>query len=89
MDEAEKAFHEIKKLLVSLPVLKAPTPGGLFRLESNTLREGVGAETRRRMGSYRIPFKKTPKISKEFWCYRVRTNWTTGKHSRVYATITQ
>ena len=30
MDEAEKAFNEIKKLLVSPPVLKAPTPDGLF-----------------------------------------------------------
>ena len=29
-DEAEKAFNEIKKLLISLPVLKAPTPDGLF-----------------------------------------------------------
>ena len=35
-DEAEKAFNDIKKLLVNLPVLKAPTPDGLFRLESNT-----------------------------------------------------
>ena len=42
MDEAEKAFNEIKKLLVCLPVLKAPTPDGLFRLESDTSREGVG-----------------------------------------------
>ena len=42
MDEAKKAFNEIKKLLVSLPVLKAPTPDGLFRLESDTSREGVG-----------------------------------------------
>ena len=33
-DEAEKAFNEIKKLLVSPPVLKAPTPEGLFRLKS-------------------------------------------------------
>ena len=41
-DEAEKAFNEIKKLLVSLPVLKAPTPNGLFKLETDTLREGVG-----------------------------------------------
>ena len=41
-DEAEKAFNEIKKLLVSPPVLKAPTPDGLFRLESDTSREGVG-----------------------------------------------
>ena len=30
MDEAKKAFIEIKKLLVSPPVLKAPTPDGLF-----------------------------------------------------------
>ena len=29
-DKAEKAFNEIKKLLISLPVLKAPTPDGLF-----------------------------------------------------------
>ena len=29
-DEAEKAFKEIKKLLVRPPVLKAPTPDGLF-----------------------------------------------------------
>ena len=42
MDEAEKAFNEIKKLLVSLPVLKAPALDGLFRLKSDTSREGVG-----------------------------------------------
>ena len=30
MDGAKKAFNEIKKLLVSPPVLKAPTPDGLF-----------------------------------------------------------
>ena len=42
MDEAEKSFDEIKKLLVRLPVLKAPTPEGLFRLKSDTSREGVG-----------------------------------------------
>ena len=35
-DEAEKAFIDIKKLLVNPPVLKAPTPDGLFRLESDT-----------------------------------------------------
>ena len=29
-DEAEKAFNEIKKLLINPPVLKAPTPDGLF-----------------------------------------------------------
>ena len=40
-DEAKKAFNEIKKLLISPPVLKAPTPDSLFQLESDTLREGV------------------------------------------------
>ena len=29
-EEAEKAFNEIKKLLINPPVLKAPTPDGLF-----------------------------------------------------------
>ena len=29
-DEAKKTFNEIKKLLVSTPVLEAPTPDGLF-----------------------------------------------------------
>ena len=38
-DEAKKAFNEIKKLLVSPPVLKAPTPDGLFRLKSDTERQ--------------------------------------------------
>ena len=42
-DEAGKAFNDIKKLLVNTPVLKAPTPDGLFRLESNTSQEGVGS----------------------------------------------
>ena len=42
MDEAEKAFNKIKKLLVCPPVLKASTPDSLFRLKSDTLREGVG-----------------------------------------------
>ena len=35
-DEAEKAFNDNEKLLVNPPVLKAPTPDGLFRLENNT-----------------------------------------------------
>ena len=42
MDEAKKAFNEIKELLISPPVLKAPTPDGLFHLKSDTSREGVG-----------------------------------------------
>ena len=49
-DEAEKAFNEIKKLLVSLPVLKVPTPEGLFRLKSDTSREGVGSTLLQKQG---------------------------------------
>ena len=41
-EEAVKAFNEIKKLLINPPVLKAPTPHRLFRLKSDTSREGVG-----------------------------------------------
>ena len=36
MQEAEKAFNDIKTLLVNPPVLKVPTPDGLFHLESDT-----------------------------------------------------
>ena len=50
MDEAEKAFNEIKKLLVSQPVLKASTPDGLFRLESDASREGVGGTLLQKQG---------------------------------------
>ena len=88
MDEAEKAFNEIKKLLVSPPVLKAPTPDVYSNLKV-TLQERVWAKARRQMGSYRIPFKKTSNISKEFWCYQVRTNRIIGKHSWLYATTMQ
>ena len=41
-DEAKKAFNKIRKLLISPPVLKAPTPDGLFQLKSDTSREGMG-----------------------------------------------
>ena len=40
-DKAKKAFNDIKGLLVNPPVLKAPTPDGLFCLESDTSQEGV------------------------------------------------
>ena len=50
-EEAETAFNEIKKLLISPPVLKAPTPDGLFRLESDTSREGVGGTLLQKQGN--------------------------------------
>ena len=41
-EEAKKAFNDIKQLSISPPVLKTPTPNGLFHLESDTSQEGVG-----------------------------------------------
>ena len=38
---SEKAFNDIRELLISPPVLKAPTPNGLFHLESDISWEGV------------------------------------------------
>ena len=40
-EEAEKAFKDIKELLISPPVLRALTPEGLFQLESDTSCEDV------------------------------------------------
>ena len=42
-EEAEKAFKDIKELLISPPVLKAHTLDGLFQLESDTSHEGIGS----------------------------------------------
>ena len=50
-DKAEKALNDIKKLLVNPLVLKAPTPDGLFRLESNTSQEGVGGTLLQKQGN--------------------------------------
>ena len=70
MDEDEKAFNEIKKLLVSPPVLKAPTPDGLFRFESDTLREGVGGTLLQKQGDEWVVIgyhsKRLPKSVKNF-----------------------
>ena len=49
-EEAERAFNDIKKLWINPPVLKAPTPDGLFRLESDTSREGVGGTLLQKQG---------------------------------------
>ena len=69
-DEAEKAFNEIKKLLVSLPVLKAPTPDGLFRLETDTSREDVGGTLLQKQGDEWVVIgyhsKRLPKSAKNF-----------------------
>ena len=49
-DEAEKAFNDVKMLLVNPPVMKAPTPDGLFRLKSDTSQEGVGSTLLQKQG---------------------------------------
>ena len=70
MDKVKKAFNEIKKLLVSPPVLKAPTPDGLFQLESDTLREGVGGTLLQKQGDEWVFIgyhsKRLPKSAKNF-----------------------
>ena len=68
--EAEKAFNEIKKLLISSPVLKPPTPDALFRLESDTSREGVGGTLLQKQGDKWVVIgyhsKRFPKSAKNF-----------------------
>ena len=68
--KAEKAFNEIKKLLIILPVLKAPTPDGIFRLKSDTSREGVGGTLLQKQGDKWVVIgyhsKKLPKSAKNF-----------------------
>ena len=49
-EKAKKDFNEIKKLLINPPVLKAPTPDRLFRLESDTSREGMGGTLLQKQG---------------------------------------
>ena len=50
-EKAEKAFNDIEKLLINPSVLKAPTPDGLFHLESNTSQEGVGGTLLQKQGN--------------------------------------
>ena len=69
-EEAKKAFNEIKKLLINPMVLKAPTPDRLFRLESDTLREGVSGTLLQKQGDKWVVIgyysKRLPKSAKNF-----------------------
>ena len=69
-EEAERAFNDIKKLLINPPVLKAPTPDGLFQLESDTSREGVGSTFLQKQGDEWVVIgyhsKRLPKSAKNF-----------------------
>ena len=69
-EEAKKAFNKIKKLLINPPVLKAPTPDGLFQLKSDTSREGVGGTLLQKQGDEWVVIgyhsKRLPKSAKNF-----------------------
>ena len=47
---SQKAFNEIKKLLINPPILKAPTPDGLLPLESDTSREDMDGTLLQKQG---------------------------------------
>ena len=68
--EAKKAFIEIKELLISPPVLRALTPEGLFRLESDTSHEGVRSTLFQKQGDDWVVIcyhsKRLPTSTKNF-----------------------
>ena len=69
-EEAEKAFNDIKQLLISPPVLKVPTRDGLFCLESDTSREGVCGTLLQKQGNKWVVIgyhsKRLPQSTKNF-----------------------
>ena len=66
----EKAFNDIKELLISPPVLKTPMPDGLFHLESDTSWEGVGGTLLQKQGNEWVVIgyhaKRLPQSAKNF-----------------------
>ena len=69
-EEAEKAFKDIKELLISPPVLRAPTPDCLFQLESDSSHEGVGGTLFQKQGDEWVVIgyhsKRLPTSAKNF-----------------------
>ena len=67
-EEAEKAFNDIKELLISPPVLKAPMPDGLFCLESDTSQESVDGTLLQKQGKEWVVIcyhsKRLPQLAK-------------------------
>ena len=67
---SRKAFKNIKKLLISPPVLRAQTPEGLFRLESDTSHEGVRGTLFQKQGDKWVVIgyhsKRLPTSAKNF-----------------------
>ena len=68
--EAETAFKKIKEPLISPPVLRAPTPEGLFQLENDTLHEGVRGTLFQKQGDEWVVIgyysKRLPTSAKNF-----------------------
>ena len=69
-EKAENTLNDIKELLISPPVLKAPMPDGLFYLESDTSREGVGGTPLQKQGKEWVVIgyhsKRLPQLAKDF-----------------------
>ena len=69
-EEAKKAFNDIKELLISPPVLKAPTPDGLFHFKSYTSQEDVGGTLLQKQGNEWVVIgyhsKRLPQSAKNF-----------------------
>ena len=74
-------------------MLTAPTPDGLFRLKSDTLRDGVGGTLLQKQGDKWVVIgyhsKRLPKSAKNFGVTEFRINRTFSKHSWFYATFMQ
>ena len=70
MDTGSRNSFQRKKLLISPPVLKAPTPDGLFQLESDTSCEGVGGTLFQKQGDEWVVIgyhsKRLPTSTKNF-----------------------
>ena len=66
----EKALNDIKELLISPPVLKAPMPDCFFHLESDTSQEGVGGTLLQKQGNEWVVIgylsKRLPQSAKNF-----------------------
>ena len=69
-EEVQKSVNDIKELLISPPVLKAPMPNGLFHLESDTSQEGVGGTLLQKQGNEGVVIgyysKRLPQSAKNF-----------------------
>ena len=91
-EEAKKALNEIKKLLINPPVLKAPTPDGLFQLESDTLREGIGGTLLQKQRDEWVVIgyhsKRLPN-QQRILHYRIRINRIISEHPLFYAIAMQ